>query len=129
MGDELKIKNLKQEIDNIYKIITCLDLSVETRNVLKDKFSLINDIYKDFMDDYLDFKEISDHLYDGIYISDGTGKTIYVNDAYSRITGITKDEVVGRTVYDISREGKLYKGAVTMDVIERKEMVNSLGKS
>lgn len=129
MGDELKIRNLKQEIDAIYKIINCLDLSVETRNTLKDKFNQINDIYKGFMDDYLDFKEISDHLYDGIYISDGTGKTIFVNDAYSRITGITKDEVVGRNVYDISKEGKLYKGAVTMDVIERKEMVNSLGKS
>ena len=45
-----------------------------------------------------DFREIGDHLYDGIYIADGQGKTMYVNKAYTRITGIQAQEVVGRYV-------------------------------
>ena len=40
-----------------------------------------------------DFREIGDHLYDGIYISDGSGKTIHVNKAYTRITGVRVEPV------------------------------------
>jgi PAS domain S-box-containing protein len=66
-------------------------------------------------------------LYDGIYIADGTGKTIFVNKAYLRNTEIPMGKLIGRTVKEITEEG-LYKGAVTMEVLERKEPVNSLGK-
>ncbi len=129
MGDEIKVKLLKEEIDDIFKLLDEVNLNPDTKKALKDKYDKITDIYKDFMTGYLDFKEISNHLYDGIYISDGTGKTIFVNDAYSRITDIAKEDVIGRNVLDISQEGKLYKGAVTMDVIKKKTIINSLGKS
>ncbi len=129
MGDEIKVVKMKKEMVEIFNFVENLDLTSDIKQELKNKFNKIENTYLDFMDTYLDFKEISDHLYDGIYISDGTGKTIFVNEAYSRITGIQKEEVIGRNVKDISEEGKLYKGAVTMEVIKRKEMVNSMGKS
>jgi PAS domain S-box-containing protein len=129
MGDEVKIEKLKKEIDDVYKIIDTLKIGESIESSLMEKYNNINRIYEDFIDNYLDFREISDNLYDGMYISDGNGKTIYINEAYTRITGITKKEIIGRTVKDITDEGVLYKGAVTMDVIERKQMVNSLGKS
>lgn len=129
MGDELKVRKIKQEIDEIKRVTEKLDISRDINQELQSRFDRIDEVYSDFMDKYLDFKEISDHLYDGIYISDGTGKTIFVNEAYSRITGIQKEEVIGRNVHDISKEGKLYRGAVTMEVIRKKEMVNSMGKS
>jgi PAS domain S-box-containing protein len=129
MGDEQKIKNIMNEINDIMKLIEDgLEIAPDLSAELNERYGRIRDFYKDFMDNYLDFIEISDNLYDGIYISDGTGKTLFINKAYSKLTGITKEEIVGRTVKDISEEGKLYKGAVTMDVIERKEVVNSLGK-
>lgn len=77
----------------------------------------------------LDFEEIGNHLYDGIYIADQEGKTLYVNEAYTRITGITAEEVVGRKVSDIAAEGKLYKNPVTMEVLKLKRRVNSVGVS
>lgn len=76
----------------------------------------------------LDFREIGDHVNDGIYISDGNEKTLYVNKAYSRITGIKPDEVLGRYVSDLVKEG-LYKFAVTPEVIKLKKQVNSIGES
>ncbi|MDR3592593.1 MAG: sigma 54-interacting transcriptional regulator [Negativicutes bacterium] len=75
-----------------------------------------------------DFREIGDHLYDGIYIADGAGKTLYVNKAYARITGIRPEEIVGRYVKDIEDEG-LYKNAVTPMVIKDKKQVNAMGES
>lgn len=74
-----------------------------------------------------DFREIGDHLYDGIYIADGEGKTLYVNKAYSRITGIKPEEVVGYYVKDLSKQG-LYNNAVTPMVLETKKQVNSIGE-
>ncbi|MBP2657081.1 MAG: norR 15 [Firmicutes bacterium] len=76
----------------------------------------------------LDFREIGNHLYDGIYIADGEGKTLYINDAYTRITGIKKEEVIDKYVEDIV-SGGLYKNAVTPEVLKHKKQVNSMGES
>ncbi|MDT8901476.1 sigma-54 interaction domain-containing protein [Anaeroselena agilis] len=75
-----------------------------------------------------DFRELGDHVYDGIYIADGAGKTLYVNKAYTRITGIAPEEVVGRYVEECEAAG-LYKNAVTPEVIRLKKRVNSVGVS
>lgn len=74
-----------------------------------------------------DFREIGDHLYDGIYIADGNGRTIYINKAYTRITGIKPERVLGKLVSDLVKEG-LYKNAVTPDVIKQKKQVNAMGE-
>jgi len=76
----------------------------------------------------LDFREIGDHLYDGIYITDGDGKTLYVNAAYTRITGIQPDEVIGKYVHELVNQG-VYLNAVTPEVISQKKQVNAMGES
>lgn len=75
-----------------------------------------------------DFREIADHLYDGIYIADGQGKTMYVNKAYSRITGIRAEEIVGRYVSELMVDG-YYKNAVTPEVLRTQKQVNSMAES
>lgn len=127
MGDEQKIISLHKELKDLYKLIDSRETDGDTKKSAKEKFEKINEIYCDFMDNYLDFREISDNLYDGIYIADGNGKTIFVNKAYLKNTEIPKEKLIGRTVKEISEEG-LYKGAVTMEVLARKKPVNSLGK-
>jgi PAS domain S-box-containing protein len=101
----------------------------EELNYYSKKLEVIERELKDLLQNFLDFRTISDSLYDGIYISDGQGKTLFVNKAYSRLTGIKKEQVIGRTVKEVSDEGKLYKGAVTMKVLEKKEQVSSIGVS
>lgn len=78
--------------------------------------------------DWLDFKEIANHLYDAIYITDGTGKTLFVNKAYEEIMGISLEQIIGKSTDEIMKEG-LYKGAVSLEVIEKKKRVNSIGQS
>jgi PAS domain S-box-containing protein len=73
-----------------------------------------------------DFRKIGDHLYDGIYLSDGKGTTLYVNKAYTRITGIRPEEVVGKNVRELLDQG-MYRNAVTPEVIRLKKQVNSMG--
>ncbi len=89
----------------------------------------IRDHLEGLEEDVLDFEEIANHLYDGIYISDGDGNTLFVNKSYTRITGIPPERVLGRNVVDIIEEGLIYKNAVTLEVIKQKKTVNSIGES
>ncbi len=74
------------------------------------------------------FEEIADHLYDGVYLADGTGMTLYVNKAYERITGLAAHEVIGRRVQDLMADG-VYTNAVTPEVLRLKRRVDSVGQS
>jgi hypothetical protein len=51
---------------------------------------------------------------------------LFINTAYTRTTGIRPEDVLGRRVSDIETEGKLYRGSVTAQVLERRERVNSV---
>ena len=39
----------------------------------------------------IDFKAVCENLYDAIHIADGEGQILFVNDAYTRTTGIRKE--------------------------------------
>ena len=75
-----------------------------------------------------DFREIGDHLYDGVYLADGKGLTLYVNKSYERITGLKAEELVGRYVQDLLAAG-VYSNAVTPEVLRLKKRVDSVGQS
>ena len=72
----------------------------------------------------LDFREVCQNLYDGIHITDGDGVILFINDAYTRTTGIRAEQLLGRRVAEI--EGLLYKGSVTEQVLKTKKRVNSV---
>lgn len=122
MRDSDILKKLWKDIDRIF-----LE-AIEKDKKIKEKYELIQKEYHEFLSNYYDFKEIADNLFDGIYISDGEGKTLFINEAYTRITGITKEEIIGKNVKDILAKGDIYKGAVTLDVIKEKKRINNIGK-
>ena len=99
--------------------------SLPTTPELLDKLKALLKEYREIRE--FDFREIGDHLYDGIYLTDGDGKTIYVNKAYSRITGIRSEEVLGKSVAELMEQG-LYKNAVTPEVLKQKRQVNSVAE-
>ncbi|MEQ2456464.1 sigma-54 interaction domain-containing protein [Flavonifractor hominis] len=74
----------------------------------------------------IDFQKVCENLYDGIHITDGEGRVLFINQAYTRTTGILPEELLGRKVADIEAEGKLYKGSVTGKVLECRQRVNSV---
>ena len=76
-----------------------------------------------FLDKGIDFKEVVDSLDDSIFITDAKGKVLYVNPAYEQNTGILPEEVLHRYVSDILKEGKLFTGGATLDVIKTKKKI------
>ncbi len=74
--------------------------------------------YTKRMKDELDV--IIDSSYDGIFVTDGEGRTIRVNEAYTRLIGLPSEELVGRHMSDLVKEG-VFNQSATLAVLERGE--------
>lgn len=99
----------------------CLERgSTEEALALVDELSARNE-------ESVDFRQVVDSLLDGVYITDRDAVTRYVNPAYCKHMGIELQEVLGRSVTDIAREGNLFHKTVSADVIQLKRNVTGTG--
>ncbi|HWR40547.1 MAG TPA: sigma 54-interacting transcriptional regulator [Patescibacteria group bacterium] len=121
-GASAAIGFLQEMIRNAHSPMDPAAAPEQTVAGLQRVLQVLTDL-KDF-----DFREIGEYVHDGIYIADGEGKTLYVNKAYTRMTGIQPDEVVDKTVEELEQQG-LFKNAVTPQVLKNKTQVSSMGKS
>lgn len=69
-----------------------------------------------------EIEAIIDSSFDGIYVTNAKGKTLYINKAYTRITGISSEQVIGKNMKDLVKE-KVFDQSVTLMVMERLEPV------
>lgn len=70
----------------------------------------------------LQLDAIIESSFDGIFVTDGECRTLRVNQAYERITGISAEEVVGRTMQGLVDDG-FYNESVTLKVMEERRSV------
>ncbi len=66
--------------------------------------------------------EMLNKLEDGIYITDNAGKTLFVNDAFLALSGLSRDKIIGKTVYELRRLDVLPNSCCSK-VIETKSTV------
>ncbi len=71
---------------------------------------------------FIEYEAIINSSYDGIFITDGNGVVLRLNNAYERITGIQANEVVGKTMSQLVREG-VYDHSATLEVIEKSQAI------
>jgi PAS domain S-box-containing protein/TyrR family helix-turn-helix protein len=77
---------------------------------------------------------IIESSFDGIYVTDGQARTLRVNTAYERITGIKREEVLGRTMDELVENG-FYNESVTLHVLQTRrsqsllQRINKTGKA
>lgn len=65
--------------------------------------------------EYLD--SILDVIHDGVYVSDRTGKTLKMNKAYEKLTGLKAEALIGRFVTDLVKEGN-YNLALNPEIVK-----------
>jgi len=65
---------------------------------------------------------IIESSYDGLYITDGHGNTLLLNQAFERITGVTSSECMGRNMADLVAEGYFSRSG-TLLALEQKQSV------
>jgi len=71
------------------------------------------------IDDYKLLISILESSFDGIYITDNEGLTLYVNSAYERITGFTKNEVVNKNIKQLIADN-MFSDSAVLKVLESK---------
>lgn len=65
---------------------------------------------------------IFDSSYDGLYITDGQGKTLRLNQAFERITGVTAAECLGKNMAELVEKG-FFSRSGTLLALEQKQSV------
>ncbi len=63
------------------------------------------------------------HSHDGLWIMDGDGVTLHVSDSWEKFAGIKRDVMIGRSVYDIVKEG-YFSDSAAIHVIQEKRLVS-----
>ncbi|MCW3488785.1 sigma-54 interaction domain-containing protein [Dethiobacter alkaliphilus] len=72
-----------------------------------------------------ELQDIIESSYDGMWITDGQGYTLHVNSAYERISGMKKEEVLGKHMQELVDKG-YFSDSVTLHVLEKKERVTMM---
>jgi len=105
---------------DLYKLFRKVNDMVENN---KDKNKLKNDNEFEIS---VEMKQILESSYDGIWITDGEGRVLYMNSANEEISGFKRSEVVGLTTEKIL-EKKLFSKSAVLKVLETKETVTMIG--
>ena len=72
-----------------------------------------------------DFESIIESLHDDIVIVNRNGIVLYVSDAFLDIYGVKKEEIVGKSVYQLEKE-KVFQPSATSIVLSKKKEVTFL---
>lgn len=76
-------------------------------------------------DEIISIQKFVDTFYDGVFISDAHGKTLVVNDAWCRISGLSKEEVLGRPLPDLVKDG-LIPFSISMRAIDKNHQCSAI---
>jgi PAS domain S-box-containing protein len=74
---------------------------------------------------YDDFVEIFQNSFDGIYVADGQGKTLWINEGFERCYGLSARNFIGRNATELERQGYI-KPLITWKVITTKKRTTEL---
>lgn len=66
--------------------------------------------------------EMLNKVEDGIYITDQLGTTLFVNDAFVKLSGLSRDVIIGKTVYNL-KENSILPNSCCAKVIESRNTV------
>lgn len=69
-----------------------------------------------------ELEAIIESSYDGLYVTDGQAKTIRLNRSYERITGLSRNDLLGRSMHDLVSQ-KVFDHSVTLEVLKKGRQV------
>ena len=113
---------------NQYVLSRCLSLSREPEH---DMVIVFQDVSQDRLRNLealnQELNAIIESSYDGLWITNGEGVTLRVNKSYENFSGIKAEEVVGRSLRDLVKEG-YYSDSAALRALEKKEPVTLIHK-
>ena len=77
---------------------------------------------QDLLESHKQLDLIFSEAFDEVYVTDGQGITLRVNKATERLYGIRAEDLVGKSVFDLEREGVFYPSVSGMALQHRKRV-------
>jgi PAS domain S-box-containing protein len=130
----------KNEEDNFYRVQTILSGEYylkQSRKIIGDEemyfifiidYLMINEIEKQVSylnhQQYL-YNEMFNKLDDGIYITDEKGQTLFINDAFVNLSGLSRESLIGKKVQELKADAVL-PNSCCEKVIETKQTVTTI---
>lgn len=81
------------------------------------------DVQKNYNNNF--YKIMAENFGDEIFVTDGTGKVLFVNFAAVKVIGRPVDQIIGRNVKELEDEG-FFKPSVTLEVLKQRKSVNMI---
>lgn len=108
--------------------------------IIKDKIAGIISVFQDISEYesiiselqgyhrlHHELEAIIESSHDGLYIADGKAETIRVNKSYERITGLSRENLIGRNMKELVNE-KVFDHSVTLEVLKKRTQVTIIQK-
>jgi PAS domain S-box-containing protein len=86
------------------------------------EYERISDQLQSFQRLTRELEAIIESSYDGLYITDGAANTIRVNRAYERITGLMRNDLIGKNMNDLVAD-RVFDHSVSLEVLKKKQAV------
>ncbi|MDF2681406.1 MAG: modulated sigma54 specific transcriptional regulator, Fis family [Brevibacillus sp.] len=110
------------QLEHLYRDVThsCLLMSGEKPVRLLMKAEIAERLHHMLRSGKAEMQLIFDHSFDEIYVADGRGVTLYVNQACERTTGKPPSYYIGRSCFELEQDGDILH-SVNPKVIETKK--------
>lgn len=82
---------------------------------------------KNYQELHNELNGIFESSYDGLYVTDGEANTLRVNKSYERITGLFREDLLGKNTKSLV-EDHVLDHSVTLEVLQKKEPVTMMQK-
>jgi len=77
---------------------------------------------------HTDFQEIFHNCFDGIYVADGSGRSLWLNEGFERAYGLNARDFIGRDARELERLGYI-KPLITWKVITTKQRQSAVQRT
>jgi PAS domain S-box-containing protein len=120
-GVEMKLQNQYVLVEKQSRAIDIVRMLIE-KNQNENNAVMTAELDKvmDSLHALRNLKILADYLYDGIHIVDPDGYVVYINDAFTRITGFTSD-IVGKHIGDLAGQG--YIADIALEALKTNKTV------
>ena len=114
---------IQKDIEFLRNMTETQNIEIDVRNNILDGLS---SKISNYIETGIDFKRVCDALDITIFLTDSNAKVLYVNPAYLDKTGLMKEELIGRTIYEL-QEDNIFQCDVIPAVIREGKPMNAIG--
>ena len=125
MLHRLIMLNVEAQVHSLMTRLEAHDPTLDADSLIRE-LSEVKASVHEVAHSVVDYQEVVDKLDDNILVADKDEIVLYINDAYSKNTGIAPEQILGKRISDILNTGSYFTDPTVPEVIQKKKKVMKL---